>query len=90
MKKFRHLRMTKDFSSFWAEFQVLSSQLDYSESTLIDELKFKLTPTLSRAMAGGVLRPTDLYEYAEQCQHAWQDLQDIDIPAKKIASPLYL
>lgn len=85
MNKFRDLRMTKDFSSFWAEFQVLSSQLDHSESTLIDELKFKLTPALSRAMAGGVIRPTDLHEYAEQCQRAWQDLQDIDVRTSSYA-----
>ena len=56
--------MTKDFNSFWAEFQVLASELDYNKSTLIIELKYKLTLSLSRAMADGVSRPKDLHEYA--------------------------
>ena len=71
MNKFRDLKMTKDFNSFWAEFQVLASELDHNESTLISELKFKLTPSLSQAMAGGVSQPTDIHEYAKQCQQAY-------------------
>ena len=51
MNKFRDLKMTKDFNSFWAEFQVLASELDYNKSILITKLKCKLTPLLSRAMA---------------------------------------
>ena len=39
--------MTKDFNSFWVKFQVLAYKLDHNESTLISELKFKLTPSLS-------------------------------------------
>ena len=54
INKFQDLKMTKDFNSFWAEFQVLASELDHNEATLISELKFKLTLSLSRAMAGGV------------------------------------
>ena len=71
MNKFRDLKMTKDFNSFWAEFQVLASELDHNEATLISELKFKLTPLLSQAMAGGVSRPTDIHEYAKQCQQTY-------------------
>ena len=39
--------MTKDFNSFWAEIQVLASELDHNKFTLISELKFKLTLLLS-------------------------------------------
>ena len=46
MNKFRDLKMTKDFNSFWAKFQILASKLDHNESTLISELKFKLTLSL--------------------------------------------
>ena len=67
MNKFRDLKMTKDFNSFWVKFQVLASELDYNEATLISELKYKLTLSLSQAMAGGVSWPTDIYEYAKQC-----------------------
>ena len=79
MNKFRDLKMTKDFNSFWAKFQVLTSELDHNKATLISELKFKLTPLLSQAMAGGVSQPTDIYEYAKQCQQTYQNLKDIKI-----------
>ena len=79
MNKFRDLKMTKDFNSFWAKFQVLTSELDHNKATLISELKFKLTPLLSQAMAGGVSRPTDIHEYAKQCQQTYQNLKDIEI-----------
>ena len=79
MNKFRDLKMTKDFNSFWAELQVLASKLDYNKATLISELKYKLTPSLSRAMVGGVSQSTDIHEYMKQCQQTYQDLKDIKI-----------
>ena len=54
MNKFRDLKMTKDFNSFWVKFQVLASELDHNKATLISKLKYKLTLSLSRAMADGV------------------------------------
>ena len=71
--------MTKNFNSFWAEFQVLASELIYNKAILISELKFKLSLLLSWAMVGGMSRPTDIYEYAKQCQQTYQDLKDIKI-----------
>ena len=71
--------MTKDFNSFWTEFQILTSELDHNEATLISELKYKLTPSLSQAMAGSVSRPKNIHEYAQQCQLAYQDLKDIEL-----------
>ena len=79
MNKFWDLKMTKDFNSFWAKFQILASELDHNETTLICKLKYKLTPLLSWVMAGGVSRPKDIYEYAQQCQLAYQDLKDIKL-----------
>ena len=83
--------MTKDFNSFWAEFQVLASELDHNESTLISELKFKLTPSLFQAIASGVSRPKNIHKYAKQCQKAYQDLKDIEIrtPAANLAGNWY-
>ena len=71
--------MTKDFNSFWAEFQVLASELDHNKSILISELKFKLTSLLFRAMAGDVSQPKNIHKYVKQCQEAYQDLKDIKI-----------
>ena len=64
--KFHDLKMTGDFNSFWTEFQVLTSELDYSKATLISELKYKLTSLLSRAMADGVSWSKDIQNYAKQ------------------------
>ena len=64
MNKFRNLKMTKDFNSFWTEFQVLVSELDHNKSTFITELKYKLTLSLSQAMAGGMSWLKNLHEYA--------------------------
>ena len=71
MNKFQDLKMTKDFNSFWAEFKVLASELDYNKSTLITKFTYKLTPLLFRAMAGDVSQPKDLHEYTQQCQLAY-------------------
>ena len=71
--------MTKDFNNFWVKFQVLASKLDHNKATLISKLKYKLTPSLSWAMAGGVSWPTDIHEYAKQCQQMYQDLKAIKI-----------
>ena len=79
MNKFRDLKMIKDFNGFWAEFQVLASELDHNETTFISELKLKLTLSLFWAMTGSVSRPKGIYEYARQCQLAYQDLKDIKL-----------
>ena len=71
MNKFWNLKMTKDFNSFWADFQVLASELDHNKATLISELKYKLTPLLLQAMADGVSQPKDIHKYAKQYQEAY-------------------
>lgn len=76
--KFCDLKMTEDFNNFWAEFQVLASELDYSKSMLISKLKYKLTSSLSWAMTDSVSQPENIYKYTKQYQQAYQDLKDID------------
>ena len=79
MNKFWDLKMTKDLNSFWTKFQILVSELDHNEATLISELKYKLTPLLFRVIADGVSWLKDIHEYAQQCQLAYQDLKDIEL-----------
>ena len=91
MNKFQDLKMTKDFNSFWAEFQILALELDHNEATLISELKYKLTSSLSRAMADSVSQLKNIHEYAQQCQLAYQDLKDIKlrVPTANFSSNWY-
>lgn len=79
--------MTRDFNNFWAEFQILMSELDHSKATLMGKLKYKLTLSLSQAIAGGVSQPKNIYKYAKHCQQAYQELKDIkqQIPAANSA-----
>ena len=79
MNKFQDLKMIKNFNSFWAKFQVLASELDYNKFMLITELKYKLTPLFSQAIASGVSRLKNLHKYAQQYQLAYQDLKDIKL-----------
>ena len=65
MNKFQDLKMTKNFNSFWAGFQVLASELDHNKSILTSKLKYKLTPSLSQAIADGVSQPKDIHEYTK-------------------------
>ena len=55
------------------------SKLDHNEATLISKLKYKLTLSLSQAMAGDVSQSKNIHEYAQQCQLAYQDLKDIKL-----------
>ena len=69
MNDFRSLRQgSKDFNTFWAEFQRLAAELDHNEATLISELKHKLSWGMNRQLATGAEAPTDLYEFAHKCQ----------------------
>lgn len=79
MNRSKGLRMMKDFSSFWAKFQVFASELEHDESNLIIKPKHKLTRALFRAKPGGATRPTIMHQYAEHYQAASQEISDIDI-----------
>ena len=75
--KFQDLQMTKDFNSFWVEFLALASELNSNKSTLIIKIQQKLMPALSCTLAT-LPKSTSLLAYAEQCQIAYRNLQDID------------
>ena len=79
INKFQDLKMTKDFNSFWAKFQILALELDHNKSTFIIELIYKLISLLLQAITSGVSRPKNLHEYVQQCQLAYQDLKDIKL-----------
>src|SRR5271154_1582565 len=66
----------RPFAEFWAEFQRLAAELDYNQTTMIDDLRFKLSPSLQNALVH-VPDPTDIYEFARTCQRVDQRLKDI-------------
>jgi hypothetical protein len=66
----------RSFAEFWAEFQRLAAELDYNQTSMIDDLRFKLNPSLQNALVH-VPDPTDIYEFARTCQRVDQRLKDI-------------
>ena len=59
---------TRDFSSFWAEFQRLAQDLDLSEETKISDLIQKSHHTIQHKLATGKEEPTNLVQLACQCK----------------------
>ncbi|ELR09894.1 hypothetical protein GMDG_04372 [Pseudogymnoascus destructans 20631-21] len=54
------------FAVFWAEFQRLMTELDYSEETLLDDLRFKVNQQMQKALVAEV-GATTLHEFAKKC-----------------------
>jgi hypothetical protein len=66
----------RPFAEFWAEFQRLAAELDYNQISMIDDLRFKLNPSLQNALVH-VPDPIDIYEFARTYQRVDQRLKDI-------------
>ena len=76
--EYQNLRQgSKDFNTFWGEFQRLAIKLDRTQATLISDLTFKLSLDMPRYMVNGDEEPTDLLKYAAQCERVYQKLKDI-------------
>jgi hypothetical protein len=77
LQEFRKLYQgNKDFNSFWAEFQRLAAEIDYSPETLIDELRNKVSAELERAIITET-DPVDVYALACKCQLYDQNIQKV-------------
>jgi hypothetical protein len=53
-----------------------TSEVDCNQTSMIDDLRFKLNPSLQNALVH-VPDPTDIYEFARTCQRVDQRLKDI-------------
>ena len=67
---------TRDFSSFWAEFQRLAQDLDLSEEMKISDLIQKLHHSIQHKLATGEEEPTNLVQLARRCQRIEQTLKE--------------
>lgn len=62
---------------------LLATQIKAHELTLIIELRQKLTPLLSKALAM-LLRPRKLNKYAKQCKNVYQNLSNLERKINKV------
>lgn len=73
----------KPFAEFWAEFQRLSAELDYNQASMIDDLRYKLSPALQNALIN-VPDPIDIYDFARTCQRVDQRLREIQTLSARV------
>ncbi|KFZ24869.1 hypothetical protein V502_00653 [Pseudogymnoascus sp. VKM F-4520 (FW-2644)] len=71
------------FTTFWAEFQRLTVELDYSKETLLNDLQFKINQGMQKALVAKV-RTTTLHKFAKKCMLVDQNLQRIYKKEKRI------
>ena len=69
---------TRDFSSFWAEFQRLTQDLDLSEEIKISDLIQKSHHSIQHKLATGEEEPTNLLQLAKRCQRIEQSLKEVN------------
>jgi hypothetical protein len=82
--EYRKLYQGKNtFTTFWAEFQRLTAELDYSEETLLDDLRFKINQGMQKALVAEV-GATTLHEFAKKCMLVDQNLQRIQEKEKRM------
>ena len=67
---------SRDFSSFWAEFQRLAQDLDLSEETKISDLIQKSHHSIQHKLATGEEEQTNLVQLARRCQRIKQALKE--------------
>jgi hypothetical protein len=74
---YRKLFQNKDtFATFWAEFQRLTIELDYSEETLIDDLRHKVNLRMQTALIAET-SPSSLHALAQKCLLIDQNIQQL-------------
>jgi hypothetical protein len=92
LQEFRRLyQRNKDFNSFWAEFQYLVAEIDYSPETLIDELYNKVSVDLEYTIITET-DPVDIYTLARKYQQYNINIQRLKaresrIPARNRTIP---
>ncbi|ELR02722.1 hypothetical protein GMDG_05668 [Pseudogymnoascus destructans 20631-21] len=78
-RAYRKLFQNKDnFATFWAEFQRLTVELDYSEETLIDDLHHKVNTKMQTALIAEI-NPSSLHAFAQKCLLIHQNIQKLQI-----------
>ena len=85
LREFRDLKQVgkyREFHAFWSEFQRLANELEYSEKTLLNELRNKMNFGLQKMLAVEAYKATDLYEFARLCMHTDQTIREVETKTK--------
>jgi hypothetical protein len=86
LQEFRKLYQgNRDFNSFWAEFQHLAAEIDYSPETLIDKLYNKVSVDLEYTIITET-DPVDIYTLARKYQQYNINIQRLKARESKISA----
>ncbi|OAF61213.1 hypothetical protein VC83_02476 [Pseudogymnoascus destructans] len=78
MQELYSVQNKDNFATFWAEFQRLTVELDYSEETLIDDLCHKVNTKMQTALIAEI-NPSSLHAFAQKCLLIDQNIQQLQI-----------
>ncbi len=78
-KRLKQIKTNKEFYTFFAKFQRLTSDSKiYDETILLEDLKNKMSWDLQKTLASDIYKAIDLYEFVRFCQFTDQTLRDVN------------
>jgi hypothetical protein len=84
-RRLKQIESFKDFNTFWAEFQRLTSDFElYNQKTLLKDLKDKMSYELQKALAIESYKVIDLHEFVKMCRYTNQTLKNVNNKSRNI------
>jgi hypothetical protein len=84
-KRLKQVKANKEFHTFFAKFQRLTSDSKiYDETILLKDLKNKMSWDLQKTLTSDIYKAIDLYEFVRFCQFTDQTLRDVDNKIKNV------
>jgi hypothetical protein len=83
-KRLKQIESFKDFNTFWAEFQRLTSDSElYNQEALLEDLKDKMFYELQKTLTIESYKATDLHEFVKMCRYTNQILRDVNNKSRR-------
>ncbi len=84
-KRLKQVKANKEFHTFFAKFQRLTSDSKiYDETILLEDLKNKMFWDLQKTLTSDIYKAIDLYEFVRLCQFTNQTLRDVNSKIKNV------
>ncbi len=83
-RRLKQIEWLKDFNTFWAEFQRLTSDSElYNQKALLEDLKDKMSSELQKTLTIESYKATDLHEFVKMCRYTNQILRDVNNKSRR-------
>ncbi len=85
-RRLKQIETNKEFHTFFAEFQRLSSDSEiYDEAILLKDLKNKIFWDLQKTLTSNIYKTINLYEFVRLCQFTNQTLRDVNSKIRNVS-----